>query len=257
MHFCVCGYNDINRTGRTPAMIRTMREVWQEVAHKHDCGLSFYEPSPYMIHGELLNRMWLDIRYNIRRGNNFVAISEIDFIPDSAMPNLVTDYFALNPRLRALLTPYVTRDTPDHSLRHYTTDKDLPLIAPWFMALNLAGLETWPSLDWLAAGGPRNDAGNLALQNALESGFLTEENYLAIKPRDLRQDDPDLWGLELPGYGAHVFFSQRYDEDPSYELVPGTGHTVGRHLGGITRFLARRAAAEAARASGEGPGKAP
>jgi hypothetical protein len=235
MKICVTGYYSLNPSREPePPLVYDLRAHWRKTADSLGASLVFYEPGPFNIHGEVLERVWADIRYDIVRNGNpdhLYIISEIDFVPYPAGLKVFADMAREGARA-GYFAPYVNRDASQVPVDHW------PLTGAWFLALNLKNVTSWPPTYWLAAGGPYHDAANMALQNALASGFLTEENVVRLAWRDL-------WGtggpmsLELPGLGTHLFFSAHFEDPPDAELLLGSGYTSGEHVGRVKRFLLR------------------
>lgn len=202
--------------------LRAILQCWQLIASEVNAGLHVRENHPWEVHGELLSRIWSEIRYG--EPGTYI-LSETDFIPRrSLLCDLM--YELAVPRFRC--TSHFTRDAHLELVDHW------PLSAPWFMTFDLCFRPpAWPPVDWLAAGGPFNDAANLAAQNAVKSKFALAKDIRWLEV----EDAAPLMGAHLKGYGTHCFFARHFLDSPDTVLLPGSGYTVQEHKSRIRELL--------------------
>jgi len=205
---------------------------WNDVANSISGGPAVViEPTPHEIHGELLIRLWSDLR-TLKEP---FLISESDFWP---FADEVDDLFRSmqRRRLAAVLTP-LSRRVPG-------TDGDMdeqfyePLVAPWFLMLNPPAFRAAPDLDWLKQGGPFNDAANLAFCNAARSGTFFQPDVKWLQRNNSL-------GPKTTGYctkylpGVHWFWARHWNDAPGTVLLPN-GYDVQTHLAAIELWLTQR-----------------
>lgn len=194
----------------------SLKKSWILAAKYAGADLHFVESNGREIHGQLMERLWVtEIAPHSDREH---IISEMDFQPYRQCA-LRLHNLAAQGDLNLIFSPYLTRlyeptddvtTTPGTLTGH--AYRDLPLLGPWLVYLNLDHPRAASLGDqWLEASGAFNDAGNLALHNALEAGFLTNEpkNWLALTNQD---GWPLFHGATYPHFGRHFFFSRALDE---------------------------------------------
>jgi hypothetical protein len=209
--------------------------------------------NPGEIHGELLTRLWITRILPSKDSEHL--ISEIDFVPNKyALLRLQSTADAADARL--LGTIYCTRSYPEPKFsttaskgkikaHHTDASRSTPLLAPHFLYINLDSSHL-PRENWLAQGGPFNDAANLGIQYALEDGFLRNDkagqplNYAFFAYRD---GWPLVHGLFYPRVGWHTYFGG-YLADPALDKVIcwSDNHvplTAGTHQANVS-FLLRK-----------------
>lgn len=197
-----------------------LRDLWLHVTNG-EC--RFRQAIPHQTHGPLLNDIWTEIRSS---DEGMHLISEIDVIPAPELLRTVEELFTATQPFA--MFPFNCRRAKDRTLTIHNTDPVLS--APWFIALDLAGMEaagrTPTSLDWLDASGPFHDACNEAHLH------LPPDKVLHISPAP---EIPGELGLDYPGLGYHCFFSMYYSAPPARKLF--ADYTVGQHLEVVSRRL--------------------
>ena len=173
--------------------------------------------NPGRIHGETLTDLWQEA---LNTGTKKIVISELDFIPYD------TFHDEMNMMLEESSGVFVhnARREPDGELVTYPD-----LAGPWLLGVNLALLDRLPPLNWLDAGGPFNDAANLALQNFKG---CSADDPIVVNNYDCF---PDALGLEYDGLGYHAFWNRHFDDPPGTILWAGV--TVDQHLADIVARL--------------------
>ena len=215
-----------------------LRDKWLmsvDWARNEDCPveISFLEPEKYETHGELLTRLWdQEIRDHTDPSH---LISELDFIPTrQTVARLISSQN--QGRLLFIGAHYVTRNDAG-GLQAYTRN-GTPLTAAWIMALRMEqATRTRLPNDWLAAGGPKNDAANLAVETALVAGALAPFDHAYLPYRDGR---PVGHWVRYPKTGKHLFFARSLDEPDDTVLLNFNNRdplTVGEHRRDIRRIL--------------------
>lgn len=186
-------------------------------------GASFYQATDYETHGELLERLWLDIVDPDDPVPHHV-ISELDFVPYGGF---VAEMAWLLDQAPLVFVPYVTR-RPEGELVDYNRTP-----GAWLIGVNKSLCRTDNlSTRWLRAGGPRNDAANDAFNIAVADSAVLEDEPIWLYHRD---EWPEFAGLEYEGLGFHSFFHRHFDDDPALQLFPG--YTLGHHLNQLAQRL--------------------
>lgn len=206
-------------------------ERWKTAAVLRKAELEVVTAKPYEIHGELLTRLWNDIRVDL---DSLCLISESDFYPDPDAINILVSRAVLDgTALTGCFSAH--RDSPAHEWVSLA-----PLLAPWFLFFNRAAFAPGqPDLHWLGAAGPRNDAANLAYLRGVEAGIFTARNVNFFPGREPK---PFLFGRTYP-FGTHLMWRRHWHDDPERLLFPADpgGPTIGQHLLAIGLWFDRRA----------------
>lgn len=195
------------------------------------------EPLDNEFHGEMLTRLWVtEIRDSSDPEH---IISEIDFIPvRGTLHNL-----SAGP-LHLVVPQYVRREYPPGAdptksggqLKTYEQD-GLPLAAPWFIYIRMtpANSGKLPPENWLAAAGKFNDAANLAVHNAVASGFVRNDDSPDWGLFQGRDAWPSVHGVHYPRLGTHTFFASSFDAPADKDLCWGL--KAGDHFKNVRRLL--------------------
>jgi hypothetical protein len=176
------------------------------------------QAEPFEIHGDLLTRLWSDIRSS---DEPEIIISESDFVP---LPTI-----AWPPNIAAVFTTYCHQH-----LSFPTITPCRPYSAGWYMRFNRSLFKAEPALDWLSASGPFNDAANFAYLRAHLTGVLDWSNSLLIEPMNTFHGKELLRCLRYP-FGTHLFWTRHWYE-PKKRLYPD-GYTVADHLAAASAML--------------------
>jgi len=175
------------------------------------------------IHGELLTRIWALILADKEFSQHL--ISEADFLLEDATS--IVMYEALLDCRKAIFVPNCVRHPDTLELKPL-----FPITAPWLLGFNKELLDLYQlPFDFLAAGGPCNDAANLAFFNSMEVMF--DGNFYIIPAKDARKHG--ILGISYPGIGYHCFWNREYLSSPDKILMGDW--TVGRHLKGVRKLL--------------------
>lgn len=218
----------------------TVERLWAKASHAAETTFDIVENRSGEIHGELLSRLWVERVYEDLESGQDVLLSEIDFIPYTdtvqrldRVPNMV-------------LVRYLTRIyQPDADVRrepgvfrahHFDEARRVPLVGPWLMKLPALG-DWWRKIprDWLAQGGPFNDAANLAYVRLRESEI--DHPIIWLKHLDVH---PLIHGADYRRIGVHVFFARALDLPDNHIICwPETTQplTAGIHRHNLTRLL--------------------
>jgi hypothetical protein len=99
----------------------------------------------------------------------------------------------------------------------------------------------WPPMDFLRAGGPYNDAANLAFKEACEEGSFGIRNIAWLDARTMGEEflgvDYSLAGEHV---GCHTFWSREFSAAPDKILLPQKPeYTVREHVRQIHAYLDR------------------
>lgn len=200
---------------------------WQEIAATRGADYERVQPASYQIHGELLTRIWNEIRQDSK--DDIHLISESDFFihrKGEELDHIIARMRRLN--RAAFFCAFGRRDPPDFKFTHLE-----PLTAPWFMIFNKPAFKAMPRLDWLGAAGPFNDAANLAFCRAAEDGAFFRSQCLFGEGVD-----PDGYRGISYDFGTHLMWLRHWNS-PTDVLFPD-GYTTERHLEGVRFWLRPR-----------------
>ena len=195
--------------------------------------ISFLEPEKYETHGDFLTRLWVT---GLRDIQDIVLVSELDFVPyRQTVARVLTSQN--QGALKLIGAHYVTR-RPDGKLQAWQDPTGHTLLAAWFLSLRLTEEDKriLPEY-WLSAGGPKNDAANLAYATGKEFGVFDDKNGAFLPFRDGR---PCGHWVRYSKVGRHLFWSRDYDSPRDKPLMFFENRpplTVDEHLADIKRLL--------------------
>ena len=209
-----------------PLEVKLIERWIDKVAKPRGAQYKIMVPFPYEIHGELLTRIWNEIRQD---SEEIHLISESDFFIHREGEELDHILARLKKWNRAaFFCAFGRRDPPDFKFTHLE-----PLVAPWFMIFNKPAFKVLPRLDWLSASGPFNDAANLAYCRAAEDGAFFRNQVIFGEGVD-----PDGFRGISYDFGTHLMWLRHW-HNPDDVIFPD-GYTVTRHLEGVSCWLKPR-----------------
>lgn len=212
-----------------------LAQRWQDLdstAIDHRC-------LPGEIHGDRLVRLWKDIFVNERgakEGDGKYLISENDFIIDPEFLEKLRRWPWAN--VNVIFARYQMRNPDNLELRPHEG-----LVGAWFLAFNLRHPEhpvkRWPPIDWLRAGGPYNDAANLAFKESCEAGSFGLRNVAWLDARTVGDKFLGVdYSLNGEHVGLHTFWGRELSAPKDKILLPQLPeYTAGEHVRQIQLYL--------------------
>jgi len=212
-----------------------LEKRWRLAAQDAGAELNFVEPRENEFHGDMITRLWVE---ELRDSTDpEVLLSEIDFLPARNGLNFLSAAKQFN----LIGTKYTRREyapgedplKTSGELKTYEIN-ELPLLAPWFLFLRFTPQNTQrlPPETWLQAGGHFNDAANLALLHAVQSGFVVEDDWALLPGKDAW---PVVHGVRYPKVGTHAFFASSLGAPADKELCWGL--KAGDHFSNVRSML--------------------
>ena len=225
-----------------------IEERWRDAARIARAELHILEPNEFEIHGEFFTRLWVSELYDLLDTQNDVLISELDFVPEPKGPARLFNHpgFTLVKFIDRVYLPDADVNQKPGQLVNPTIDipapvgdiGKVPTIGAWLIKLVPGYYIRRLPRDWLAAGGPHNDAANLALLHLLGNSAVDRNHPLTILQHE------DLWplvhSLNYRSVGAHLFFARDLDAYDNTNI--GWTHTAQpltaeRHRKGVSKYL--------------------
>jgi len=203
---------------RPNAPIHPLEERIIRVWRRQYDNVEVIQAEPFEIHGDLLTRLWSDIRSS---DDPDIIISESDFIPQPTIN--------WPPGTAAVFVTFAHQHLAFPAILPCR-----PYSAGWYMRFNRSLFKSEPDLNWLNASGPFNDAANFAYLRAHLTGVIDWSSSVLIDPNNRSFGAEKLRCLRYP-FGYHLFWTRHWHE-PNKVLFPD-GYTVRNHLAAANRLL--------------------
>jgi hypothetical protein len=220
MKVIVCTWPPTDRA----SVFNTLEDRWRRIVPAEDLIWIHPPAKKFVIHGQLLREAWPQVIAPLLAAGHDCVLTEVDFV---AYDTFLDEARGLAAEYEAVLPAYYQLDV-DTCEPAYKADFSGAWLCVFSKDLAKHNLPD----DFLAEGGPYNDACNLSYQKLLHAG-CRDDHILLLEGRS---NYPTNLGIEYDGFGTHFMYGRDYDKDPSYHLFGGV--TVGQHLASIYETLA-------------------